>query len=268
MKKKQLWAILCVLVLAFTLAGSALADAMVEPYWDLAYSVDYDVYIVSGNGKGLAPHSGPGSNYGTNGAAIPDGTRVHIVEECTSDYGNKWGLVNDDLYWGWIYLADTSPTPVETWEVDYIAYILTDDGTGLNIRMGPDVHYDKIDGLVPDGTRLHVMKEGRLGNGKVWGYVEYHNGKHGWLTLSYVTTEPPATPTPAPVLPATPVPTQEAVIAPVVETPEASALPPQQESHSDGAYTLMAVAVLVASVACLSVAAALVIFALSKKKNQ
>ncbi len=291
MKAKRLTALLCVLVLAFTLSVTALADAVIESFWDLAYDVDYYVYIVSGNGKGLTTHSGPGSNYDDYDQVIPDGTRVHISKECVSDYGNKWGYVDstDDQqdYWGWIYLTDTSPTPVETWEVDYIAYILTDDGTGLNVRMGPDVHYDKIDSLVPDGTKLHVLKEGRLGDGKTWGYVEYDGGKHGWLSLTFVTTTPPPVPSLTPVrpssAPAVADVTPPASSAPTThpQTPQPSAPEPQSQpddpetqpprvepkrSSSGSSYGAIIMVILGISVLCLALAAVLLIVSIKKRK--
>lgn len=285
MKAKRLVALLCVLVLAFSLSVTALADAVFEPFWDLSYDVDYYVYIVSGNGKGLTTHSGPGSNYDDYDQVIPDGTRVHISKECVSDYGNKWGYVDSTVdqqdYWGWIYLTDTSPTPVETWEVDYIAYILTDDGTGLNVRMGPDVHYDKIDSLVPDGTRLHVLKEGRLGDGKTWGYVEYGDGKHGWLSLTFVTTTPPVIPSPIPkpVTYPSSAPAGVSVEPPASSAPVTPSQPPASDaretqpprvepnrSSSGSSYSVMIMAILGISVLCLALAAVLLIVSIKKRK--
>lgn len=118
--------------------------------------------------------------------------------------------------------ADAASYWYEEEAVDYYVEITAPDG-GANLRLGPGVEYQiLLDGLMPNGTVLHVSSESMASNGNYWGYTEY-NGIYGWVALTQVTvTDNPAVEAveevPAAPLPETATPTQEPTIE-VTATP-------------------------------------------------
>ncbi len=79
-------------------------------------------------------------------------------------------------------IADWYP---EEQSVAYDVQVSAPDG-GVNLRYAPGVEYDiLLDGLIPNGTILHVTREAAASNGNYWGYTVY-NGIYGWIALSQV----------------------------------------------------------------------------------
>lgn len=118
--------------------------------------------------------------------------------------------------------ADAASYWYEEGAVDYYVEITAPDG-GANLRLGPGVKYQiLLDGLMPNGTVLHVSSESMASNGNYWGYTEY-NGIYGWVALTQVTvTDNPAVEAveevPAAPLPESAAPTQDPTIE-VTATP-------------------------------------------------
>lgn len=276
MKRIRLSALLTALLLLLSLGSPAFADAVEEPFWDLAYDVNYDVYVKSSDGLGLNVRYGPGTNYELSYwqdgmGPIPDGTKVHILKECTSDYGNKWGLISEEIgeydYYGWIYLPETvKDRPIVSWSVDYMVYSNSADGLGLNLRKGPGSNYDLIGvSAIPDNTQLHVTQESDSEFGNRWGYVEY-NGSQGWIYLPETSAQPlpspeptpeAAEPTPAPTPEATPEPSEEPAPAPSGVT---------EPGQSASVYTPLMLAMAGICVLCVALAAAVILLLLKRKK--
>ena len=68
------------------------------------------------------------------------------------------------------------------YSVDYDVTVSAPDG-GVNLRYGAGVKYDKIlEGMIPNGTVLHIRQVAKADNGKEWGYTTY-NGLKGWIFL-------------------------------------------------------------------------------------
>ena len=68
------------------------------------------------------------------------------------------------------------------YSVDYDVTVSAPDG-GVNLRYGAGVKYDKIlEGMIPNGTVLHISETAKADNGKEWGYTTY-NGLKGWVFL-------------------------------------------------------------------------------------
>ena len=78
----------------------------------------------------------------------------------------------------------------EFWEmaydVDYDVQVTAPDG-GVNIRYGAGAEYPKaMDSMISNGVQLHIEKETRAENGKLWGYT--HTGDTwGWVFLGHCT---------------------------------------------------------------------------------
>ncbi len=69
------------------------------------------------------------------------------------------------------------------YSVDYDVTVSAPDG-GVNLRYGAGVKYDKIlEGMIPNGTVLHIRQVAKADNGKEWGYTQYA-GYEGWVILS------------------------------------------------------------------------------------
>lgn len=69
------------------------------------------------------------------------------------------------------------------YSVDYDVTVSAPDG-GVNLRYGAGVKYDKIlEGMIPNGTVLHIREVAKADNGKEWGYTQYA-GYDGWVILS------------------------------------------------------------------------------------
>ena len=217
MKLRKL--LLClVLVLAACGAVNALADAAVEDFWNYAYSVDRSVYINTSDGLGLFMRYGPGTEYSkVNSRTIPNGTTIHISQECTAANGWKWGYCSYTFPGqgyassGWICLVETSSSapaaaPASTGTasaasqaraVDRILYIKTSDGLGLYMRTGPGTEYGKVNSrTIPNGTTIHISQECTAANGWKWGYCSYtfpgqSYADSGWICLVETTTQAP-----------------------------------------------------------------------------
>jgi len=78
----------------------------------------------------------------------------------------------------------------EFWElaydVDYDVQVTAPDG-GVNLRWGAGAEYDKVrENMISNGVQLHIEKETRAENGKLWGYT--HIGEdYGWVFLGHCT---------------------------------------------------------------------------------
>lgn len=90
--------------------NTAWGDALVESYWDLAYTVDYDVYVAAPDG-GVNLREGAGTEYRIMlSGLIPNGTRLHVTYETKASNGKKWGQVNYNGKTGWVFLGQCSKT--------------------------------------------------------------------------------------------------------------------------------------------------------------
>ena len=88
-------------------------DAAVESYWDLAYQVNYDVYVAAPDG-GVNLRNGAGAEYSIMlSGLIPNGTKLHVTYAKASN-GKKWGQVVYQGQQGWIFLGQTSRKKSET----------------------------------------------------------------------------------------------------------------------------------------------------------
>ena len=68
------------------------------------------------------------------------------------------------------------------YSVNYDVTVSAPDG-GVNIRCGPGTEYEKImNGMIPNGTVLHIEEAAKANNGKEWGFTDY-DGHHGWIFL-------------------------------------------------------------------------------------
>ena len=68
------------------------------------------------------------------------------------------------------------------YDVDYDVEVSAPDGD-INFRSGAGAEYSKIiNGMIPNGTRLHIDVEARADNGKLWGRT-YYQGDYGWVFL-------------------------------------------------------------------------------------
>ena len=78
------------------------------------------------------------------------------------------------------------------YDVDYYVVVDAPDG-GVNLRYGAGTEYSKVlDGMIPNGTALHIDAEARANNGKYWGATEY-DGWSGFIFLGHTKkTAPPA----------------------------------------------------------------------------
>ena len=78
------------------------------------------------------------------------------------------------------------------YDVDYYVMVDAPDG-GVNLRYGAGTEYSKVlDGMIPNGTVLHIDAEARANNGKYWGATEY-DGWSGFIFLGHTKkTAPPA----------------------------------------------------------------------------
>lgn len=86
-------------------------DALVESYWDIAYSVDYDVYVAAPDG-GVNLRNGAGTEYSIMlSGLIPNGTKLHVTNETKASNGKKWGQVTYQGKTGWVFLGQCSKTP-------------------------------------------------------------------------------------------------------------------------------------------------------------
>lgn len=77
--------------------------------------------------------------------------------------------------------------------VDEDYYVNAPDG-GVNLREGPGADYTIVfgmNGLIPNGTKLHIENKAKADNGKYWGETIY-NDKYGWVFLGQLSKEPPA----------------------------------------------------------------------------
>lgn len=69
------------------------------------------------------------------------------------------------------------------YSVDYDVTVSAPDG-GVNLRYGAGTEYEKIlEGMIPNGTVLHIRQVAKANNGKEWGYTQYA-GYDGWVILS------------------------------------------------------------------------------------
>ena len=208
--------ILCLILGLMMCAGTfALADAAVEEFWNYAYTVDKTIYVNASDGLGLYMRFGPGTEYGkVNSRTIPNGTAVHITQECTAENGWKWGYCSyafpgegyEDT--GWICLVETTtkapaskPAPAQASAeraVDRVLYIAASDGLGLYMRTGPGTDYSKVNNrTIPNGTALHITREITAANGWTWGWCSYQfpgssTPESGWCCLVETTTQAPS----------------------------------------------------------------------------
>ena len=241
--------LLVCLVLALSVCSAvfALADAAVEEFWSYAYSVDKTIYVNASDGLGLYMRYGPGTEYAkVNSRTIPNGTAVHITQECTAENGWKWGWCDYTFPGqsyadsGWICLVETttkapaSPAQSGTQtsasqvrSVDRVLYIQTSDGLGLYMRTGPGTEYSKVNSrTIPNGTAIHITQECTAANGWNWGWCSYqfpgrNTADSGWCCLVETTTQAPTAA--VPVQPAEPAP------VPAAEEPQPAEVQPAEE---------------------------------------
>ena len=249
--------LLCLaLVLAACSAITALADAAVEDFWNYSYAADRSVYINTSDGLGIYMRYGPGTEYGkVNSRTIPNGTTIHITQECTASNGWKWGYCSYTFPGqsyadsGWICLVETttarpaasapaaqSNPASQARAVDRVLYIKTADGLGLYMRVGPGTNYSKVNSrTIPNGTAIHITQEITAANGWNWGWCSYQfpgrsTADSGWCCLVETTTQAPT------AQPAAPVQTQpEPVPEPAPVQEEAPAEEPQAEQQAQTA---------------------------------
>lgn len=254
--------ILClVLVLTMGAGTFALADAAAEEFWNYAYTVDKTIYVNTSDGLGLYMRFGPGTEYGkVNSRTIPNGTAVHITQECTAENGWKWGHCTyafpgegyEDT--GWICLVETTtkapaskPAPAQSTSernVDRVLYIAASDGLGLYMRTGPGTDYSKVNSrTIPNGTALHITREITAANGWTWGWCSYQfpgssAPDSGWCCLVETTTQAPTVssqPDAPARQPAAPV--QEAEPVVTEQEPAEEAAPAEEPEESKPAET-------------------------------
>ncbi|MBQ1351372.1 MAG: hypothetical protein IIY71_01465 [Oscillospiraceae bacterium] len=125
MKKRWMSGLFCLFLAVVSVLGRpALADAVIEEWWDYSYDVDRYVYVNASDNLGLFMREGPGTEYAkVNQQTIPMYTRIHISREYTAKNGWKWGYSSykfpGETYAdaGWVCLVETTtydPTPTAT----------------------------------------------------------------------------------------------------------------------------------------------------------
>ena len=116
MKKRWMSGLFCLLLAVVSVLGPpALADAVIEDWWDYSYDVDRYVYVNASDNLGLFMREGPGTEYAkVNQQTIPMYTRIHISREYTAKNGWKWGYSSykfpGETYVdaGWVCLVETA----------------------------------------------------------------------------------------------------------------------------------------------------------------
>ena len=98
----------------------------------------------------------------------------------------------------------TYPTSGGWYDVNYTAYVTSQNGKGVRLRRTPVVNSYNVLGLYPVGRRLTVLKRSNSG----WSYVRI-GSQEGYMMSQFITTSySPAVPTYAPVPTYRPGPTQ------------------------------------------------------------
>lgn len=223
---------------------------------DAGYSyIDYqpdDYYVVvdaNDDTNYLYLRYGPSMGYEIM-ETIYDGTVLHVSGTSKDPDGNfRWGFTTYNGKYGWIsmkhvkeYTGASGSTNIDTTpsSVNYDVVVHATDGTDyLYLRTGPDMKYDILTSIY-NGTQLHITSVATDATGAFqWGQTAY-NGQNGWISLKHATTNFVPAATPAPVVTATPAPTEKPTETPeptkeITTTPEPTATPTETPTETPAA---------------------------------
>jgi uncharacterized protein YgiM (DUF1202 family) len=212
--RQRVFAVAAAVTLVFGSAGfgaGAASAAQFEVTVDSIDALSGLTAVVANSDDGVNFRTDP-SQDGDVIETLPDGTVVALrIDEVDTVYGDddiRWWPVRYNGNDGWIaglYLADAggaAPSDGDSISDDsdgafesgsYVA-ASTDDGTGLNIRSGAGVDFERI-GSIPDGDVVQIMGDIDYdGDGDAW-YLVTDGDVTGWAFSGYlVEASQPAAP--------------------------------------------------------------------------
>ena len=152
--------------------------------------VESTAYVTSSNGLNVRLRSGPGKGYSILASYAP-GTKCTILSA-----GKNWCRIQIGLYTGYMmtrYLTNTpyvptpTPQPQPTPSGEYVVYVTSSNGKGVNLRSGPDKSYSSI-GFYSVATQATMITKG-----KTWSYIRIGN-RYGYMMTQFLTQTQPEHP--------------------------------------------------------------------------
>lgn len=141
-------------------------------------------YVTSANGLNVRLRTGPGLGYNVIAAYAP-GTPCTILSP-----GNNWCRIQIGGVVGYmmtVYLtySPVVPTPQPSGGDEYIVYVTSRNGLGVNLRSGPGKGYTSI-GFYSVGTPAVMVSAGTP-----WSYIRV-GSRTGYMMSEFLTTEDPS----------------------------------------------------------------------------
>ena len=150
-------------------------------------------YVTSANGLNVRLRSGPGKGY-TILAAYAPGTVCTILTA-----GQNWSRIQIGSLTGYMmtrYLTTQggspytpAPQPQPQPGKEYVVYVTSANGYGVNMRSGPDKGYPSI-GFFSVGTEAMMVTAGHT-----WSYIRIGD-RYGYMMSQFLTTTKPVNPDP------------------------------------------------------------------------
>ena len=172
-----------------------------------AFVANAYVQVLTDDGTGLNVRADPAPDAETIGSVL-EGDVIQVMDGPTYDpLGNPWYLTTDGEATGWTigtYLVEAAqppvpgdaepadPPPAAAFAAEELVRVLTDDGTGLNLRANPAPDADRI-GSIPDDDVVRIVDgPSSDDSGDPW-YLVTAGDETGWVTGAYlVETDPTA----------------------------------------------------------------------------
>ena len=148
-------------------------------------------YVTSANGLNVRLRSGPGKGY-TILAAYAPGTSCTILTAGQNWCRIKIGSLTGYMMTQYLTTQGGSPyTPVPTQQpgLEYIVYVTSANGYGVNMRSGPGKGYPSI-GFFSVGTEALMVTAGHT-----WSYIRIGD-RYGYMMSQFLTTTKPVNPDP------------------------------------------------------------------------
>lgn len=148
-------------------------------------------YVTSANGLNVRLRSGPGKGYSILASYAP-GTPCTILTA-----GNNWSRIQIGSYTGYMmsrYLTTRSidpvtPVPQPVPHDQYVVYVTSSNGKGVNLRSGPSKAFSSI-GFYSVGTEAMMLTRG-----STWSYIRV-GSRAGYMMTRFLTTQEPQPPAP------------------------------------------------------------------------
>ena len=148
----------------------------VDPGTPSGGTVQYDVYVVSSNGRGVNLRSSPYK--GNNVIGFYNvGTKAGMITP-----GVVWSLISVDGREGYMMTQFLSKNKEEPVSPSTGSYVISYNGKNVNLRTGPGLNYPIL-GSFPPGTPLSVLK-----TGSTWYQIKI-NGIYGYMMEKYIITK-------------------------------------------------------------------------------